>query len=348
MKIVLFCYHPYAFGILKPLADAAQARNYHVKWFVREAIAAKFAWKDAVEWSSSITEICSFNPDAIFVPGNEVPDYIQGVKIQVFHGLAGEKKGHFRIRNYFDLYLTQGPYFTNRFKELVEEHKDFGVVETGWCKLDPLFILNNQSLESKEALLKEYQASHVLLYAPTFSPSLTSAEALYAQWELLLNKRNDLLVMVKFHDLMDLTWKEKYRKLFSRYQKTLFVEDPNILKYLVMADLLISDTSSVVYEFLLLNKPAITFNSSSTGILWDNFKDPELFEKIINETIASDPYAEHRQKIISAYHPYSDGKSSERMLDAAVDYINHYGVPKQRRLNLYRRLKIRKLFGRKP
>ena len=28
----------------------------------------------------------------IFVPGNEVPHFIRGVKTQVFHGLAGEKK----------------------------------------------------------------------------------------------------------------------------------------------------------------------------------------------------------------------------------------------------------------
>ena len=26
----------------------------------------------------------------------------RGLKVQVFHGLAGEKKGHFRIRHYFD------------------------------------------------------------------------------------------------------------------------------------------------------------------------------------------------------------------------------------------------------
>ena len=37
--------------------------------------------------------------------------YLPGVKIQVFHGYAAEKKDHWIIRRYFDTYFTQGPYF---------------------------------------------------------------------------------------------------------------------------------------------------------------------------------------------------------------------------------------------
>ena len=54
-----------------------------------------------------------------------------GVKIQIFHGYAAEKKDHWVIRRYFDTYFTQGPFFTEGFKALAKKYKDFEVVETG-------------------------------------------------------------------------------------------------------------------------------------------------------------------------------------------------------------------------
>ena len=37
-----------------------------------------------------------------------------------------------------------------------------------------------------------------------------------------------------------------------------------------MADIVVSVTSSIVYEFLLLNKPVATFKNSSPDIQWYN------------------------------------------------------------------------------
>jgi len=106
--------NPYSFGILEPIMQVLKEKNYEYIWFVRTAILEKFPYQDQSH-TTKIEDLVRFKSDAIFVPGNEVPHYLRGVKTQVFHGLAGEKKGHFRIRNYFDLYLTQGPYFTKWF-----------------------------------------------------------------------------------------------------------------------------------------------------------------------------------------------------------------------------------------
>ena len=43
-----------------------------------------------------------------------------GGEIQIFHGYAAEKKDHWVIRRYFDIYCTQGPYFTSHFKALAK------------------------------------------------------------------------------------------------------------------------------------------------------------------------------------------------------------------------------------
>ena len=86
----------------------------------------------------SVDAVKAYQPKAVFVPGNVVPDFFPGAKVQVFHGLEWKKKGHFGIRGFFDLYCTHGPITTQRFQQLADKHGYFRVIETGWSKLDPL------------------------------------------------------------------------------------------------------------------------------------------------------------------------------------------------------------------
>jgi len=340
VKSVLFCNLPYAFGILEPLANELKARGFEYIWYVPKEIESEFKLKEA--YTTSIKELESFKSDAIFVPGNSVPYWLRGVKVQVFHGLAGEKKGHFRIRDYFDLYLTQGPYFTKKFNELKAKHKNFEVTETGWCKLDKLFNIEQSVIDRKKSLLEQSGAKNIILYAPTFSPTLTSATAL-KDTILELSKDKDNLVIIKFHDKMADELKELYIKLQS--QNLLILDDKDITPALQIADIMISDTSSVVYEFLLLNKPVVTLNSISENIKWVNFNDSKkLYNEVINILQGVDSFKKQREQIIKLYHPYSDGKSSKRAVDAIQKYIAKNGVPNKRKLPLLRKLKNLKEF----
>ncbi|HEX8270169.1 MAG TPA: CDP-glycerol glycerophosphotransferase family protein [Flavobacterium sp.] len=344
MKCVLFCQNNYSFGILEPLKVALKGRQHEVIWYVSEKILGDFPYISDPH-TSSITDLLAFDSDAIFVPGNEVPHYLRGVKVQVFHGLAGEKKGHFRIRQYFDLYLTQGPYFTQGFKQLWQKHKNFEVVETGWPKLDVYAADKSGYAEIKKLLLSGSGAKKVLLYAPTFSPKLTSAPHLTEQIRTLSNNK-DYLVLLKFHPLMAVEWLEAYKKLADEVPNIIFENEKNIVKFLLIADLLISDTSSVIYEFLLLDKPAITFRNISENILWDNSHDYSELPSLVEKNLIADPFADKRKHIFEQYHPYNDGKSALRMVCAAEDYIKEHGVPEKRKISLARRLKIYSAFGR--
>jgi heptosyltransferase-2 len=343
MKTCLFCKNPYAFGILKPLYDVLVDQGHPVIWYIPEEISDKFLFGDICNYTSEIQEINDFNSDVIIVPGNEVPHYLRGVKVQIFHGLAGEKKGHFRIRTYFDLYLTQGPYFTSRFNTLAKKHKDFEVIETGWPKLDSLFKQKELFNEEKQLLLKDHSVKKIILYAPTFSPSLTSAIALKDELLNLVNK--DTLLLIKFHDLMDKKIIGKYQELMKNTSNVKIIKENNIVKYLILADLLISDTSSVVYEFLLLNKPVITLNSSSQNIKWKDIHSVEELIPAFNSAIDKDEMKEERQWIIDNYHPYTDGMSSKRMINTLEKYIQENPIPLKRKIPWLRRKKMIKMFG---
>lgn len=347
MRSILFCANPYAFGILKPIHDELAKQSKDVLWYVPEKILSGFNFRNEVTHTASIRDLKNFKADAIFVPGNEVPHYLRGVKVQVFHGLAGEKAGHFRIRDYFDLYLTQGPYFTKRFEELAQKHGDFEVKETGWSKLDSLFQNHDEIRNERNTLLSNKGKKNLVLYAPTFSPSLTSTITKKGEFAELADNEN-IHLQIKFHDLMDRQVVASYKELAASRNNIEIIEDRNILKYLIMADFMISDTSSVVYEFILLNKPVITVNSKSENIKWRDIKTTDNLRTAFAVELANDSFKKFRDETIKAYHPYSDGKSSQRMITAVEDYIARNGVPERRKLNLWRRLKINRMFGKEP
>ncbi len=345
MKVVLFCKKPYSFGILRPLQIEAKQAGDEVIWYVESDITDSFPFKDDSVLTNSIQSIVDFKADAIFAPGNDLPFFLRGVKVQIFHGLAGEKKGHFRIRNYFDLYLTSGTYFTKRFNELAKKHGDFEVIETGWSKLDALFIQQNDFKEEKQTLLEKHQAKKILLFAPTFSPNLTCAETIFDEI-ITLSNNPSYLVLVKFHDKMNKEVKAKYKQAAQSHENLVIVDDPNIIKYLIISDLMISDTSSVVYEFLLLDKPVITFKSSSENIKWTDIDEPKILVDSVESVLESDINQEDRQWVIENYHPLSDGKSAKRMIDAVKKWLSKNPVPEKRKLSFLRRWKISKKYGK--
>lgn len=339
MKFLFFCQNSYAFGIIDPIRKVVLERGYEVFWFLKEELNTSFPYPD--DYTNSINALKKYPSDAIIVPGNEVPHYLKGVKVQIFHGLAGEKRTHFRIRHYFDLYLTQGPYFTDKFNELQRQHRNFEVMETGWSKLDKMYLEQEAYSEDKQELLNTHNAKKIILYAPTFTPYLTSAEFLKDEIISLAGNK-DYLILCKFHAMMDPELIETYRHIANEYDNVVYEEEKNISKFLILADLMVSDTSSVVYEFLLLNKPVITFKNIAENQYWEDIEDPAVLAQSIATTFAEDTYKEQREFVINNYHPYTDGQSSERMVTAIEQFIQKNGVPKRRKLSPYRKYRIHK------
>jgi len=126
----------------------------------------------------------------------------------------------------------------------------------------------------------------------------------------------------------------------------LFEEERNIVKFLLMADVMISDTSSVVYEFLLLDKPVITFKCNSNNIKWENSNSYSGLTELVEENLNKDSFKSERKEVMEQYHPYNDGNSAIRMIETVEKYIAKNGVPDKRKLSILRKRKINKIFGK--
>ena len=120
----------------------------------------------------------------------------------------------------------------------------------------------------------------------------------------------------------------------------------NCDKYMLMADAMISDTSSTIYEFLLLDKPVITLRAAAKEIYWRDMAQPEELVEAYDEVIQGDGMAQLRRWVIENYDPYLDGQVGHRMLEGARDYIRRHGVPTHRKLNIWRKYTSIKTFGR--
>src|SRR5210317_1290993 len=127
-KFLIYISYSYALPIGKPLEKVIKKRGYQIKWFADTAEGKKAI---ALQSNSleSIEEVIGYKPDIVLAATDSVPDFISGLKVQIFHGFNAEKRpdknnnfAHFRIRGFFDLYCTQGPSTTQGFLNQQKKH----------------------------------------------------------------------------------------------------------------------------------------------------------------------------------------------------------------------------------
>jgi hypothetical protein len=336
-KYLFFVNVAYSFSILRPLQEAIRKRNGKTAWFLHDLDDGHLA-SDELRLST-VEKVKAYGPKAVFAPGNWVPDFFPGLKVEVFHGFHAHKRpeprGHFRIRGFFDLYCTHGPSTTLPFKKLSERHRHFEVAETGWPKLDPLFQ------PSRDAVQEERP---VIFLSSTFSPKLSCADALFAVVRKLAASKPWKWV-VNFHPLMDARIVSKYKAIQS--ENLTYVDTADVIPLLRKADIMISDTSSIVTEFLVMHKPVVTFRNRRPGPhLIDVHRTDDLAEAVSVALTKPEHLMAHIRAYVEQEHPYCDGCSSLRVLEA-TDRLAEKGLAhlKPKPFNLIRRLKARNKLG---
>ena len=333
-KYLLYIAQNYSYAILRPLQAAALARGDEVKWFVHGNDVNQSYFEEQEQRLGTIDEVIAYRPDAVFVPGNVVPDFIPGLKVQVFHGFnagkVSDKRGHFNIRGFFDLYCTQGENTTLPFQQLAQKHQHFSVAETGWPAIDPLYDYSPESHEKPTVLL-----------CSTFSKDFTCAPHLFEQVKKL-SETGRWRWLVQFHPKMDKAIVEQYKAIQNEHLT--FIETDNVLPLLQKADVMVCDTSSVLIMFLLLGKPVVTFKTARPKDYLLDFDNPNELEQHIETALTRpEPLMAKIEQYKRETHPYDDGKSAERVLAAVDERLAGLHQPAKRKpLNLLRRFKIRK------
>ena len=330
-KFLFYVEQNYCFPILRPIQAKAREHGCEVRWFFAgDAASPQFLEAGEVQCSSPADAV-KFQPDAVFVPGDRVPAFIPGIKVQVFHGLDESKRGNiYPERGMFDLYWTEGPGRTGILEPMAAQRGYFKVQETGWAKLDSLFSFAENA--------PNYERPQVL-YTSTFTPRLSGAAALYEEIKRL-SQSGKWQWLVTLHPKLAPETMAKYRALAS--ENLSFYENDKVIELLHRADVMICDNSSILQEFLLLNKPVVTYGNRDPQPYMIDITDPAALEPAIESALERPP---ELMGEIAAYGPqvtpYRDGASAQRIL-AAVTGMLEAGWKDTKPRNIYRNLKIRK------
>ena len=179
-------------------------------------------------------------------------------RIQIFHGVSFRNKAVRPENMGCDNYFVIGPYMLSRFTEAgLFEEDDPRVARIGFMKTDALV---DGSLQ-REPILQSvgFDGSRpVILYAPT-GAKCNSLETMGEDVirKLLAVDKYDLLIKPHDHPKnKDVDWPTYLRRYESANCRIVEPRE-DVIPMLYIADLLISDASSVVNEYTLLDRPIL-------------------------------------------------------------------------------------------
>lgn len=272
-----------------------------------------------------------------------VTEFNEGVKvIQLWHAAGAIKKfglhdptiknrsprAHKRFKAVYQRF-THVVIGSDHMGEIFKQAFDLSdnqLLKTGIPRTD-FFFDEKRVNEAAQKVLSAYPQINnkkVILYAPTFRDAEIGKADLHLDIEMLSTKLKDThVVLLRLHPVV--------RSGFSLEGFADFVIDassyPNINELLTVADYLISDYSSIPFEFALLNRPMIFYSYDIDDYVdergfWVNYKEnmpgPVVLttDEIVTCIVNDDFDLLKVKKFADEWNTYSTGQSAESLINA--------------------------------
>jgi CDP-glycerol glycerophosphotransferase (TagB/SpsB family) len=256
----------------------------------------------------------------------------------VVHGI-GTKAGYYtEEQNKHDIRFVEGQHRIAKIKELFPLNKS-KLYNVGFAKLDEAFVITEND---KLKMIKSFgldSDKKTILYAPTFYPS--SIDKMPKDFPAYFSEYN-LIIKPHFFSFLIKTYRHhlKIFKKWNTYSNVYFadVTQFNLVPFMTIADIMISDESSAIFEFAALNKPVICnrnvkfrlsyrllkskikkrmdaqmdpFRDVATTVYKFNELIPAVKQELENPSLKEDARKKITEEIVGAV----DGKVSERIAD---------------------------------
>lgn len=197
--------------------------------------------------------------------------------------------------------------------------------------------------------IKKYQ--DVILYVPTYRQGYMSREEGRPSDKLFhfeefdkktfINylKANNILLIIKYHPFEENKNKKNSldENIYYLNNQILIDNNMDLYELLPYTDLLITDYSSIYFDYLLLDKPVVftpvdlTEYSEDRGLLLEPYElwtpgpksvtQESLQEEILNSLHVKNYYSDERKKLRTIFHKYQDGKSTERVITLIEEIV---------------------------
>lgn len=259
--------------------------------------------------------------------------------VQLWHGTGTVKKfGHdvnegkmLKILEKADKQITHlivNSKYTERLYAQVFGVDSQKVYLTGIPRTDILFNAEKFDI-MKSGFWRDYpqlEGKKLILYAPTFrDEEVDNPKMMLDLQKWLHSVADDTVLMLRLHPFVSGRFKSESEAQYggriidmSSY--------PELNTLLSVSDVLITDYSSIIFEYIVFNRPIIfyaydleRFESSDRGF-YENYREyvPGIVvsdtEGIINAINGQDEYSDKRKYFYDDAYEYKDGKSTERLL----------------------------------
>lgn len=268
--------------------------------------------------------------------------------IQLWHGIAGKAAG-WKDENGNPMYDKESQRIMSSFWWMGTSQKYIDVFShyygiprerfylTGYPRNDT-FVTKPHNMYI-ESLMSKHLGCKWIIYMPTHrnfgKESISSIEEFMYVDEMLRKENVYMVYKPHFHELKNvLSYEDKFTNIILAKEQEKFAD---VYSYIHYFDLLISDYSSIVYDFLCSNKPIVLFTydiekyrKTDAGLM-DYYESipagpftytwKETLEKSF-ELLTNDTWVEKRCICRNLFHPYDDGNNCKRVYEAVIKLCN--------------------------
>ena len=303
-----------------------------------QPLADLFHRLDGVHWpllTADGQDLAEFQPDVVIVAGLQVRDVRALATNAVIIVAPAFLSSQNRFRQAFDgadVACAPGDTMAEAWATLGLMDAD-RIRAIGHIPLDPLF--RGDQIAVPKAL---QSAGSTVLYAPGHRPKLSSAMMLGDDpVHTLRGTRDDVTLVIKPHPetfRRRPQWIEKWARAAASHDRVVLVDDPDadVLPYLRAADVLVSDVSSVMFDFVAVDRPILLLRNpeytadeagyDAQGIEWRwreagrEILNPDDLARAVDLALKTpDAGTEVRERVRNALFGWTaDGRAAERMV----------------------------------
>ncbi len=286
-NIYFYVAYPYYYPHFLPIGKYFSAHDCKVTYILSDQQNSKnmqeIAVKNNLEYSFDFSKLFDNVADIVFFANPfEQAKEISALTVFLEHGIGTKSTSFYSTIEYFDIYIVEGQQKYDVLKGLYPQHQD-KLAKVGFSKFDEVI---NFSAEDRKTLFEKYNLKSdkkTILYAPTFFPS-----SIEKMSDTFPTEFSDCNILVKPHYLTyERKQYAKQLKKFKTWEKyencvVLPLNEYNLVPFMTISDIMISDESSAMFEFAALNKPVIS--NRYFKLRWSYYLMPWKLQKRIDNS----------------------------------------------------------------
>ena len=216
------------------------------------------------------------------------------------------------------------------------------IIETGYPRMDKILSPKDELLNIFPQTKDWKQFSKIILYAPTHRREGRGGASLFDSMdyfkfnEILSNENAAMFIKMHYHHELNNNY------LFDKsFSNIILLEEgnvPDINTILPFVDVLISDYSGVVLDYLILDRPIIPtsfdleeyitkdrelYEDYTKTVMGINCNNWEQVQNKLQEIFAgNDLSSPIRKEMLRRFFKYSDTNNCKRIIDTVTNYLN--------------------------